>query len=558
MQFDYIIVGAGSAGCVLANRLSADPAVSVLLLEAGGPDAKLEIQIPAAYTKLHGSAVDWGFWTEPQTALNGRRIYQPRGKTLGGCSSTNAMAYVRGNRLDYDDWSASGNAGWSYKDLLPYFIRSEHNEQYEQLDPGYHGTEGPLNVTFATRFQTPLAAAFVESCKQTGIPGNNDYNGAQQAGAGLFQFTIKDGRRHSAATAFLKPVLKRPNLNVITHAQTTQILIQNDRATGVEFITGKNQIQQAMARREVILSAGAFHSPQLLMLSGIGPAEGLRSVGIPVKKHLSGVGQNLQDHVFTGVSSLSSQRASSANFHLKPLNQFKGLVQYFLNRNGPMTISPLEAVAFLRVNDPSTEVQPDRINMQFHFAPVHFGNDGRTDFYDLSTYPTTDGYTVLPTLLKPKSRGYIGLQSKNPLDAPVIQPNYLIDDTDCQVLVNGLRKAIEVMQADAFGRFSLGINHPTEYSSDDALWQHILNVLEPVYHPVGTCKMGHDELAVVDADLRVRGIEGLRVIDASIMPTIVSGNTNAPVIMIAEKGADLILGRKISRTNAVGAVTSTK
>ncbi|GAB3540103.1 GMC family oxidoreductase [Spirosoma fluminis] len=547
MTFDYIIVGAGSAGCVLANRLSEDPSTSVLLLEAGGPDKKLEIHIPAAYTKLHGSAVDWAFWTEPQRALNGRRMYQPRGKTLGGCSSTNAMAYVRGNRADYDDWAALGNTGWSYEDVLPYFIRSERNEQYDQLDPRFHGRNGLLNVTYATRFQTPLASAFIESCTQSGIAENHDYNGASQDGAGLFQFTIKNGRRHSAATAFLKPALNRPNLTVITYAHTTRILIQNDKAIGVEFITGKNQTQQARAAKEVILSAGAFHSPQLLMLSGIGPADTLRSAGIAVKKDLPGVGQNLQDHVFTGVSSLSSQRAVSANFHLKPLNQLRGLAQFFINRKGPMTISPLEAVAFLNTNGPDASLPPDRINMQFHFAPVHFGNDGKADFYDLSTYPHTDGYTVLPTLLKPKSVGYIGLRSNNPLDAPVIQPNYMSDEADRAVLISGIRKAIDVMQADAFGPYSQGINMPVRYDSDDAIWEHITAVLETVYHPVGTCKMGSDEGAVVDAELRVRGIESLRVIDASIMPSIVSGNTNAPVMMIAEKGADLILGRTIPK-----------
>ena len=541
MTFDYIIVGAGSAGCVLANRLSADPAVSVLLLEAGGPDTKMEVHIPAAYSKLNGTAVDWGFWTEPQMVLNGRRMYQPRGKTLGGCSSTNAMAYVRGNRHDYDDWVALGNAGWGYDDVLPYFIRSEHNEQIAQLDAHYHGQNGPLNVTFAQHFQTPLARAFVDSCQQTGIRPNHDYNGAEQEGTGFFQFTIKDGKRHSAATAFLKPVISRPNLTVITRALTKQVILRNDRATGVEFVTGKNQTQTATATKEVIVSAGAFQSPQLLMLSGIGPADMLRSAGVTLKKELPGVGQNLQDHLFSGVSTLCSQRGISSNFHLKPLNQLKALGQYFLSKKGPMTISPLEAVAFLKT-DPSRE----RIDMQFHFAPVHMGDDYKTDMYDLATWPTTDGYTILPTLLKPKSVGYVGLRSASPLDAPVIQPNYLTHEDDRRVLIQGIRQALDVMKADAFGPYRHRIQTPTDHTSDDGIWQHILQQLETVYHPVGTCKMGTatDEMAVVDGDLRVRGIDGLRVVDASVMPTIISGNTNAPVYMIAEKAADLIVGRQ--------------
>ena len=544
MTFDYIIIGAGSAGCVLANRLSADPARSVLLLEAGGPDTKMEIHIPAAYSKLHGTAVDWGFWTEPQTALDGRRMYQPRGKTLGGCSSTNAMAYVRGNRLDYDDWAALGNTGWGYDDVLPYFIRSEHNDQYDQLNPHYHGNSGPLNVTFATRFKTPLAEAFVDACQQTGIPRNPDYNGADQAGTGFFQFTIKDGKRHSAATAFLKPALNRPNLKVITRALTNRILLKNDRAVGVTFLTGKNQTQTATATQEVILSAGAFQSPQLLMLSGIGSKATLAQAGIRLTNELEGVGQNLQDHLFTGVSSLCSQRGVSSNFYLKPLNQLKALGQYFVSGNGPMTISPLEAVAFLK-----TDNSKDRPDMQLHFAPAHTGDDYMADMYDLSTWPTTDGYTILPTVLKPKSVGYVSVRSDSPLDAPVIQPNYLTDEDDRKVLIKGIREALTVMEADAFGPYRSRLQTPPDHSSDDAIWQHILQQLDTVYHPVGTCRMGtdDDEMAVVDASLRVRGIEGLRVVDASVMPTIVSGNTNAPVIMIAEKAADLILGRSVEK-----------
>lgn len=542
MTVDYIIVGAGSAGCVLANRLSADPTISVLLLEAGGPDKKLEIHIPAAYTKLNRTAVDWAFWTEPQQYVDNRVMYQPRGKTLGGCSSTNAMAYVRGNRDDYNDWARLGNVGWSYDEVLPYFIRSEHNEQFNQLDSGYHGGNGPLNVTFATRYQTPLARAFVQACQQTGIPANNDYNGAEQAGTGFFQFTIKNGKRHSAATAFLKPALSRPNLNVITHAHTKRLVFTGERVTGVEFINGAKSTEIVTANREVILSAGAFASPQLLVLSGIGPANELQRLNIVVRKDLPGVGQNLQDHVFVGVSSLCSQPLS-ANHQLTPVNQLKALLQYALFKKGPMTSSPLEANAFIK-----TAVMIDRPDIQLHFAPVHIGDDYKADFYDLTTFPTTDGYTILPTLLKPQSRGTVTLRSANPLDAPVIDPHYLEAEADRTTLLAGMKKAIDIMHASAFSPYRTRLQTPPDHSSDAGIMAHVRRQLETVYHPVGTCKMGTDDMAVVDSELRVRGVEGLRVVDASVMPTIVSGNTNAPVIMIAEKAADMILGRTIALT----------
>lgn len=532
MQFDYIIVGAGSAGCVLANRLSADPAVSVLLLEAGGPDRKLEIHIPAAYSKLNRTEVDWAFWTQPQEHVLGRQIYLPRGKTLGGSSSTNAMAYVRGNKADYDEWAALGNAGWSYQDVLPYFKRSEHNEQ---LTNNYHSQGGELNVTFAQRYLSPVAHAFLDGCAQNGIPKNEDYNGAEQHGAGLFQFTIKDQKRHSTAVAFLKPAQKRPNLTVLTHAHLKQILLENDRAVGVEVLTGKSATQTFRARKEVILSAGAFNSPQLLMLSGIGDPEQLRAQGITTKKVLPGVGRNLQDHLFFSVSALST--VILANHHLKPLNQVKGLLNYLLFKKGILTVSPLEAGAFLQVN----EGGPDPVDFQFHFAPFHLGGDYQGDLYNPETFPHTSGYTILPTLLKPKSIGYVGLQSANPLAAPLIQPNFLSHEDDLRTLLKGGRKAIEVMESDAFAPYRKELIAPPQRESDEAIILHIKKVLETVYHPVGTCKMGQDESAVVDAQLRVHGLEGLRVVDASIMPRIVSGNTNAPVIMIAEKAADLIL-----------------
>lgn len=531
MQFDYIIVGAGSAGCVLANRLSADPSVSVLLLEAGEPDTKMEIHIPAAYSKLNHTSLDWGYFTEPQAHVLNRKIYLPRGKTLGGSSSTNALAYVRGNRADYDEWAAMGNAGWSYDELLPYFIRSEHNEQIRNA---YHGQGGELNVTFAQRYRTPVADAFVAACIEQGIPSNPDYNGQVQSGASLFQFTTKNQKRHSTPGAFLKPVLDRPNLTVLTNSLTHQILIEKDRATGIEFQTGKSTTQQALATKEVILSAGAFNSPHLLMLSGIGAANELKKHQIPVKKDLPGVGKNLQDHLFLPVSALST--VNLANHELRPWRQVLGLLNYTLFKQGPLTMGPLEAVAFLKITD-----SPDPVDFQFHFSPIHLGNDSRANLYDLSTFPYTSGYTLLPTLLKPRSRGYVGLRSAKAGDTPLIQPNFLSEEEDLKTLLAGTKRAIELMKADAFAPYRKEIVAPPDLSSDETLILYIKELMETVYHPVGTCRMGQDEHAVVDEKLRVRGIEGLRVADASIMPRIIAGNTNAACIMIGERAADLIL-----------------
>ena len=528
--FDYIIIGAGSAGCVLANRLSANPVNKVLLLEAGGPDKKMEIAIPAAYGNLHRSEVDWGFLTEPQKHINNRKVYLPRGKTLGGSSSTNAMVYVRGNPADYDEWASLGNKGWAYKDVLPYFKKSECNED---IANEYHGKDGELNVTYSKYFQTPFARAFVDACRETGIPENDDYNGAKQEGAGLFQFTIKGGKRHSTSTAFLKPVLSRSNLTVITHAMAKQILIEGVRAAGVEYITGKNSTRKVYASQEIIVSTGAFQSPQLLMLSGIGDDAELKTHGIPVKYELKGVGKNLQDHLFLTVSSLSLQQ-EGFNHHLRPLNKIIDVVKYLISPKGVLTCSPLESVAFLAVNGAKG------VNLQFHFVPLHIGNDYKTDAYNPKTYPTVDGYSVMPTLLKPKSRGYVGLRSPNPLDAPVIQPNFLSEEEDMQTLISGTKKALEVLSATSFSRYRKSINAPAD-QTEKGILEHIKKSVETVYHPVGTCKMGNDSMAVVNDKLQVHGIEGLRVADASIMPTIVAGNTNAPTIMIAEKAADMIL-----------------
>jgi len=550
-NFDYIIIGAGSAGCVLANRLSEDSSIKVLLLEAGGPDRDPLIHIPNAYSQLFKKSYDWGFWTEPQTHVDNRKIYLPRGKTLGGCSSTNAMAYVRGNKEDYNDWAKMGNEGWSFEEILPYFIKSEKNEQFDQVDEAYHGKNGELNVSYATRFKTPYGEAFVEAAKQTGIPETNDYNGAEQKGTGMFQFTIKDGKRHSGATAFLKPILNRPNLTTITKAHVKQILIENDRAIGVEYLKGK-KTEKVLVNKEVILSAGAFNSPQILMLSGVGDAEELQKQGINCKKNLSGVGKNLQDHLFYGIAA-SSKQQEGLNHHIKIWNQVKGLGQFLFKKSGVFTVSPLEAVAFVNLEAPQSD---ERVNFQFHFAPMHAGKGYDYDMYDPYTLPTHDGFTILPTLLKPKSRGFVGLRSANSLDAPIVQPNFLEEEADLKQLVEGGKLALKMMQQSAFDEYRKEIVAPSDFKTEEGLIAHIKKSVETVYHPVGTCKMGNDEMAVVNDQLQVRGIEGLRVVDASIMPTIVSGNTNAPVFMIAEKAADMILGKKLQAKAKAGLKTS--
>lgn len=535
-MYDYIIVGAGSSGCLLANRLSENPGNKVLLLEAGKPDKDPLIKIPGAYGKLFKKPFDWGYYTEPQAHINKRKIYVPRGKTLGGSSSTNAMAYVRGNRADYDHWSTLGNEGWSYDEVLPFFQKSEYNQHPSQVDEGFHGTQGELSVTFNEHFQSPYIEPFIQAGANWGLPKFSDYNGKSQKGVGKFQFTIKDGARHSSASAFLKPVMNRTNLTVKTDTQVEKLEIKNQKVVGVWIAKQAGSSELIAATKEVVLSAGAIDSPRILLRSGIGAKEALGPHGIASILELAGVGQNLQDHLFYSVSSKASIKGG-LNPVIGPGRQLSELIKYVFGKKGALSIGPLEAVAFFNLKDPSRS----DCDFQFHFAPLHIGKGYDYDVYDLSTYPRTDGYTILPSLLHPKSRGYVGLKSKDAFADPLIQPNFLSEEEDLNDLIKGGKIAYEWMQDPVFDHCRKEMVAPLDVSSDDAWAMHIRKSVETIYHPVGTCKMGNDEMAVVDKDLKVHGIDGLRVADASIMPTIMTGNTNAPCYMIAEKAAEMMM-----------------
>ena len=527
-QYTYIVVGAGSAGCVLANRLSENPENNVLLLEAGSKDWNPWIHIPVGYFKtMHHPATDWCYKTEPDSGINNRQLQWPRGKVLGGSSSLNGLLYVRGQAEDYDRWAELGNDGWSYKDVLPYFKKSE--DQARGADD-YHGVGGLLKVS-DLRLRRPIAEFFIKAATQIGIPFNEDYNGKKQEGVGYFQQTCFKGFRWSTAKGFLRPARKRPNLTVLTKAHTNRLIMDDKRVTGIEFVH-KGRTQIAKASGEVVLAAGAIGSPQILQLSGIGPADVLEKASVPLVHELPGVGKNLQDHLQIRLVFKTSLRTLNDEVNNVFKQAMVGL-QYILTRSGPLTLAASQVTIFTRSRD-----EIERPDIQFHMQPLSADKpgDGAHKF---------SAFTSSVCQLRPHSRGHLEIRSSDPSEYPEIHPNYLSDERDCQVAVDGIKVARRIAEAPALKPHIESEYVPgAQFQSDQELLDAARQYSQTIYHPVGTCKMGNDDMAVVDERLRVHGIEGLRVVDASIMPEIVSGNTNAPTIMIAEKASDMILQDK--------------
>ncbi|MCK6451961.1 MAG: choline dehydrogenase [Alphaproteobacteria bacterium] len=522
--YDYIVVGAGSAGCVLANRLSADPGTRVLLLEAGGRDWYPWIHIPVGYFKtMHNPMTDWCFKTEPDPGLNGRSIAWPRGKVLGGCSAINGLLYVRGQKQDYDHWRQLGNAGWSWEDVLPYFMRSEDQERGADA---VHGVGGELAVS-NMRVRRDVCDAYIRAAAELGIPARDDFNGEEQEGAGYFQLTARNGLRCSTATAFLKPVRRRPNLRIVTRALAERVRLDGRRATGIDYAVAGRKASAA-ARREVILAAGAISSPHLLELSGIGRAPVLQRLGIPVAHALPGVGENLQDHL----QARAIYRSTVPTLNDEVNAWWRKLrigIEYMLHRTGPMSMGASQLAIFAR-----TRREVETPDVQFHIQPLSADHPG----LGLHRF---SAFTASVCQLRPESRGRILPRSPDPAAHPAIHPNYLATPGDEQTLLAGMRLSRRLAATAALRPYIAEEIRPGPDARTDAqLLDDARNTGATIYHPVGTCKMGSDPMAVVDARLRVHGIRGLRVVDASIMPTLTSGNTNAPVIMIAEKAADMI------------------
>lgn len=525
--YDYIVIGAGSAGCVLAARLSEDPAVRVLLLEAGPPDRSIWLHLPIGYGKTMWSPrYNWCFHTDPDPNMNGRRIYWPRGKTLGGSSAINGLIYIRGQREDYDHWEALGNPGWGYDQTLPYFIRSESNQR--GASP-WHGDRGPLKVSDISG-RHELIEAFIDGAMQIGVPRTEDFNGAVQEGAGYYQLTTSNGWRCSAATAYLKPARARPNLTVLCEARAVSLLIGNGRARGVAYVRS-GQRTEAHCDAEVLLCAGAIQSPQLLQLSGIGPAALLSRHGITVQADLPGVGENLQDHLQLRLGYECSQPVTT-NDQLNSLAGRIGIgMQWLLRRQGPLAIGINQGGCFMRALPES-----DRPDIQFHVATLS------ADMAGGAVHPWS-GFTLSICQLRPQSRGHIRIRSADPFEVPEMQPNYLDTELDRRTAVAGIRAARSIAHSPALAPYvKREVKPGPELTDDPALLQFARDTGATIFHPSGTCRMGPDgdPLAVLDARLRVRGIAALRVVDCSAMPTLVSGNTNAPVIMMAEKAADMI------------------
>ena len=536
MNFDYIVVGGGSGGCVLAARLSEDPSVSVALIEAGPADKNILIHVPAGLALLaQTKAANWNFDTVPQKGLNGRTGWQPRGKVLGGSSSVNAMCYIRGHRADYDHWAAEGNEGWSYDEVLPYFKRAEHNER---LHDEFHGSEGPLNV-MDLRSPSRYVQDFIEAGREAGHRINDDFNGAEQEGIGPYQVTHKNGERHSAAKAYLTPNLGRRNLTVFTEAHTTRILFEGKRATGVEFRRA-GRIEQIGANREVLLAAGSLQTPQILMLSGVGPAAELTKHGIGIVHDLPGVGQNLHDHLDAVQVVVAPQLKETFGVTFGGIARvLKAIPEWRNHRRGILTTNFAEAGGFIKSQ--ASEAIPD---LQLHFVIAKLVDHGRKTVLG-------HGFSGHVCVLRPQSRGSVTLASRDPMAAPRIDPNFLGHPDDLPRMVRGFRLMRELFNQPALAKLG-GHEHPrsANATTDAEIEQFIRSHADTIYHPVGTCRMGPGATDVVGADLRIHGLEGIRIVDASIMPRIIGGNTNAPTIMVAEKASDMIKAARLAGADA--------